>query len=110
MNEAREKALEEFPAARPFADLIVGDTDEDFRAMVKVVHERVHGAQAQDKSDETPDVQASQTPEPQRVEPVKPEASTPETEPEVVVSPPKGTYDRLMDFLQKAKAEQGVQF
>ena len=45
LEERREntltKALEEYPSAKPFADLIVGGTPEDIREAARLIHERV---------------------------------------------------------------------
>lgn len=41
LDKARAEALQEFPGAKAFADLIVANTPEEVREMAKVLHERV---------------------------------------------------------------------
>lgn len=44
LESRRANVLEKYPEAKPFADLIVGDTPEDFEAMAREVAERVRSA------------------------------------------------------------------
>lgn len=43
MKNARRAVLDDYPEAKPFADLIVADSEEELREMAKVISERVKG-------------------------------------------------------------------
>lgn len=54
LNGARRAALDEFPDAKPFADLIVADTAEDMRDLARVISERLQASKAPATSTEAP--------------------------------------------------------
>lgn len=43
LKSARRDVLDEFPEAKPFADLIVADSPDDLRSMARLIAERVKG-------------------------------------------------------------------
>ena len=74
MKNVRHSVLDDYPEVKPFADLIVADTEEDLRQMAKLLSERVKGL----------------VPAPTNTEVTEPEPTTQVTEPAVpaVEEPP----------------------
>lgn len=44
LENARSRVLDEFPEAKPFADLIIAETPEDMREMARLIAERAKAA------------------------------------------------------------------
>lgn len=71
MKNVRRSVLDEYPDAKPFADLIVADTEEDLRQMAKLISDRVKGVSPTPQVEVPVEPTATETVEP---EPVQPEA------------------------------------
>lgn len=58
-DAAKSKVLDEFPLAKPFADLIVGGTPEEMAQVAQTLHERMELLQSGGESTESPSTEAA---------------------------------------------------
>lgn len=56
MKNIRRSVLDEYPDAKPFADLIVADTEDDLRQMAKLISERLKGNSTETTTPEATEV------------------------------------------------------
>lgn len=125
LEQVRNQAIQEFPGAAPFADLIVANTPEEVRDMARLLHERVQAAVG--STQEPPaDESEEQEQEPsgaQTTPPAEPPAPTPpqvaggtsigDTQPDpqtrVVEAIQKGNFsDYLRAKWEATKASEGL--
>lgn len=102
LKSARREVLDEYPDAKPFADLIVADTQEDLREMAKLISDRLKGVTAPAATTEV--TTETEAPAEQVTAPVAaaaPVVEAPVTAAGVAVEGQPNVEDRVVDAIKK---------
>lgn len=77
LKDVRREVLKDYPEAKPFADLIIGESEEDLRTVARTIAERMRTIRTQETSNEVNDDEPV-------VEPTNSAADVDDSEPPVI--------------------------